>query len=144
MVSTNLFNGMKANILHGGGGKRESRAVLCLSWTWWQELYDLRKEILTDFMMGEKVSGGTASMWMSWICVSLCVWGLAAKTQSYYCESIIPFPPPSRDVLFSCEFPWVTGDLEGHFTDVCLSASFGGEIRGKNSGSDVPKRGCSA
>ena len=34
----------------------------------------------------------------------------------------------------------VTGDLEGHFIDVCMSCSFRHEIRGKDSGSNAPKR----
>lgn len=56
------------------------------------------------------------------------------------------FPTPLAEMfLFPLSFRGsvVMDDLEGHFIDVCVSRSFRGEIRSKNSGSDVPKKGVS-
>lgn len=76
------------------------------------------------------------------MCLYVCRFFLTLKTGFIIVNLLFPTPLAGM-FLFPLSFhgSMVMGDLEGHCIDVCVSRSFRGEIRGENSGSDVPKRG---
>lgn len=82
------------------------------------------------------------------LCVFMCMGCLNCEDLVLLLWIYYPPPPPScpqqRCIFFPLSFHGsvVTGDLEGHFIDVCMSWSFRGEVRGKDSGSYALERGC--